>query len=88
MKRAALALLGVAAFVAVLGWATLAQRGATCEVCVRSGGGGTHCVETSAPTRAEAREGALRTACGTVEGDLTGDLACLRTPPAKVACRE
>lgn len=87
MRRAALALLGVGGFAALLGWATLAQRGATCEVCVRHDGG-THCVETTAPTRAEAREGALRTACGTVGGSMDGDLACLRTPPAKVACSE
>lgn len=87
MRRALVALLGLGGFAALLVWMTLAQRGVTCEVCVRHRGG-THCAETSAPTRAEARDAALRTACGTVGGGVTGDLACLRTPPARVACRE
>lgn len=87
MRGAALALLGLGGFAALLVWMTLSQRGVTCEVCVAHAGG-THCAETSAPSRAEAREGALRTACGTVGGGVTGDLACMRTPPLRVACRE
>lgn len=86
MRRAAVAFLGVGGFAALLLWATFAQRGVTCEVCVPRSGGGAYCAEASAPTRDEAREGARRTACSTIGGSVTGDLACLRTPPVSVAC--
>lgn len=88
MKGALAALLGAGGLVALLFWASVFQSAVTCEVCVPRSGGGSYCAETSAPTRAEAREGARRTACSTVGGGVSGDLACLRAPPVSVACSE
>ena len=71
--------------VAALWHLTVAQQGATCEVCV-SFQGRRACRAASAGTPDEATRSALATACALVTGGVTEDLACGRTPPETVVC--
>ena len=75
----------VAAGLGGLLWLTLASQGATCEVCVAFEGRRA-CRTASAATPDEATRQAQSTACGLVTGGVTGDLACLRTPPESAVC--
>ena len=85
MTRVAVTTALVLGFGAVLVWMTLQQRGVECEVCVQHQGR-TYCSSVSAPSRDEAFEGAFRTACGTIGGSVSGDLACMRSEPVRVTC--
>ncbi len=78
----------VALVVAALGGLTLfamAQQGASCEACVVVHGQRA-CRSASAPTRVEAEQHAIATACAGVTGGVTGDLACQRTRPERLRC--
>lgn len=87
MKGILLALAGIAAFVGLLAWSTLAGGGGvSCEVCM-SDGVRSHCATVQAPTREEAVEAGRRNACGVLTASMADEIGCQRTPPARVACQ-
>jgi hypothetical protein len=83
--KALLVALVVAGAVAALWALTVAQQGATCEVCMAFEGRRA-CKAASAATRDEALHYATATACALLGGGVTEDLACQRTPPERARC--
>jgi hypothetical protein len=81
---AALAVIGLVAFLA---WRTLAPQRAECEVCVAFRGG-RNCASASAASQPEAARSAQATACGVLASGMDEGIACDRTQPAVVRCRE
>jgi hypothetical protein len=75
--KALLVALVVAGAVALLWTLTVAQQGATCEVCMAFEGRRA-CKAASAATRDEAMQHATATACALLGGGVTEDLACQR----------
>lgn len=88
-KRAvrALILAGAALFVAAVVFWTLRIPGYECEVCIEFRGR-TVCRTVQGATTAEARSGAITNACALLSSGVTDTLACERTTPKKLQCRE
>lgn len=85
MKRAALALLGLLAAVAVLYWASLSQAAFSCEACVEIAGRRL-CQTVRAESEDAARGTAVSNVCNAVGSDLTERLACQSAPTTTVVC--
>ena len=87
MKRSTLyviaALLAVAALFVVL---TTASAKVQCRVCVQFRGR-TNCATAAGATEQAAREGAQSTACGPIANGMDEQIACGRSPPTSVQCR-
>lgn len=82
---ALLAVLGVAAVVGVLWWATQAEGDVSCRVCMQHAGR-VHCSRVAAPSRDRAEAAALQSACGALAGGVTSGLSCQRQSPLSVDC--
>ena len=87
MKNALIVLAVAAAGAALLYWTTLSHAGVECEVCMRYDGH-ERCASAAAPTRAEAEQAAVMTACGVLAGGVTGAIRCQATIPQSVTCVE
>jgi len=83
--KAVLLLLATGAFVALMAWTTLRERGVHCEVCVALNGR-SQCSTANAADEAQARQGAFNNACGTLSDSVSEDLACRRVAPVSVSC--
>ncbi len=77
-------LLGLA-FVAALVYATVAETGVECEVCVEFNGRNA-CRTGTAADRAGAVRGAVSNACKVLSSGVTQSIACDQTPPTSVVC--
>jgi len=86
MKRAVLALLGVAAVVGLLYAATLSQAGSECEACLEFGGRSA-CRTVAAAKREDAEQQAIQNACALLASGVTQILACERSEPTSLRCR-
>ena len=84
--RKLFALLAALGLVAFLAWRTLAPQRAECEVCVAFRGG-RNCASASAESQPEAARSAQSTACGLLASGMDEGIACDRTEPAVVRCR-
>jgi hypothetical protein len=86
MKRAVLALLGVAAVVGLLYAMTLSQAGWECEACVEFQGQSA-CRTVTGARREDAEREALSNACAFLASGVTQILACQRSEPTSLRCR-
>ena len=84
--RAALGVLAGLLFLAALFYATLAETGVRCEVCLDFGGGSA-CRSGEGPDREAAIRSAVTTACAVLARGVTQSMACDRAPPRSVRCR-
>ena len=82
-----LTFLGILAFAALLVYNTLTAQKAECFVAV-SYQGRTDSATASAASRDEAQRQAQTTACGTLATGMNESIACGRTPPRAVRCKE
>lgn len=73
------------AFVAALVYATLAETGVECNVCVKFNGREA-CRKGTASDREGAIRGAVSNACSVLAGGVTQSIACDQTPPTSVVC--
>ena len=72
-------------FVAALLYATLAETGVECEVCVEFGGRSS-CRTGTASDREAAIRGAVSNACKVLSSGVTQSIACDQTLPKRVVC--
>jgi hypothetical protein len=73
------------AFVAALVYATLAETGVECEVCVEFNGRSA-CRTGTASDRTGAVRGAISNACKVLSSGVTQSIACDQTRPQSVVC--
>lgn len=85
--RVLLTLGGIAAFVALLWWAVLAEAATTCEACM-VWEGRRACGSVAASSRDLAAARAISQACSQISGGVTGGLACERATPERLQCQE
>ncbi len=78
-------LVGIAAFVGLLAYATMGSQHVECEVCVNVEGR-VHCAKAAAETEEQAYSGALSTACGTAAGAMDLELGCRGSLPQSSQC--
>lgn len=83
MKRAALIVGGIIAFVGLLLYFTLGLRKNRVEVCM-SYQGRTNCAIASAETKDQALRTASSNACAVIASGMTDSLACERSTPVSV----
>jgi len=86
MRRWVLAGALVAAALAALYAATLAEAGSECSVCVRFGGA-QRCATARAASREEAEQSATATACAAISGGVTASIQCEASEPVSRTCR-
>jgi len=84
--RAAIGWIIGLAFAGALFWATLAETGVECEVCVDFAGRSA-CRTGTASDRAGAIRGAVSNACKVLASGVTQSIACDGTPPTSVECK-
>ena len=73
------------AFAGGLFYATLAETGVECEVCVEFGGRSA-CRTGTASDRDSAIRGAVSNACKVLSSGVTQSIACDKTPAKSVMC--
>jgi hypothetical protein len=86
MRRWLLAGALVAAVLAALYAATLAQAGSECNACLRFGGA-ERCATARAASREDAERAAIATACAAISGGVTATVQCEASEPVSIACR-
>jgi hypothetical protein len=77
----------LAALAALIVWRSLAQVGWECEVWMEYRGQAEHRVAASG-TREDALRSAVTSACATLASGMADSMACDRTEPKRVECRE
>lgn len=85
MKNVSIGLAVVAAIVALLYYATLADADTECEACMRYEGR-EGCSTAVGVGRAEAEHTAVATACALVANGVTATVRCLGLEPVKLEC--
>jgi len=78
-------LLGIAAFIGVLAYASMGGQNFECEVCVNVEGR-VHCAKAAGESEEQAYTGALSTACGTAAGAMDLELVCRGSRPQSSMC--
>jgi len=72
---------------AALVYGTLSEAQVECEVCLEFAGGRA-CRTAFASDRNGAMSAAVRSACAVLSSGVTQGMACDRTPPSSVQCKE
>jgi len=72
---------------AALVYGTLSEAQVECEVCLDFAGGRA-CRTALAADRSNAMNAAVRAACAVLASGVTQGMACDRTPPSSVQCKE
>jgi hypothetical protein len=77
----------MAALTGVVVWRSLAQVAFECEVVMEFRGSTARATAASG-TREDSIRSAVNTACASLASGMTDSMACDRTPPVRVDCRE
>ena len=87
MKKALLVVAGIAGFGLIVAHTLRAEAAWECEACIHFGGRHA-CGTVAAPDRLQAADRAVSHACGILTTGVTQSLACERTAPSSLTCRE
>lgn len=87
MKNLLIGLILVILGVGALYWTTLSHAGVECEVCLHFDGR-ERCATAAAPSRNEAEQAAITTACGVLANGVTAAFGCQATAPQSIRCEE